>query len=299
MDNVEKILKEFKENPYKVRMGAKKLAKWYKVSIEDVREARRLLRNKVKPQAKVLILDIETSPMKAWVWRRWRENIYIDQTIQEWYMLSWSGKWLGSTEAFGYVLTPEEISKEDDFRILKELHDALNEADIVVAHNGKRFDIPKINTRFILSGLTPTSPYKQIDTLDVAKKQFGFSSNSLDAIATFFGFDNKDPHDFMLWKECLEGDAASLERLLKYNKKDVEILEQVYLKMRPWIKNHPNVNVILDTQTCPHCGGTSMEKLQSTYSTQHYQYPVYKCSKCGAVFRSKERVSDKQNYTSI
>lgn len=77
----------------------------------------------------------------------------------------------------------------------------------MIAHNGKKFDIPKINTRFIINGLNPPSPYKQIDTLEVARKQFGFSSNSLDALATFFGFDNKDPHDFILWKSCLNGDV--------------------------------------------------------------------------------------------
>lgn len=300
---VEKILKEFKANPYKVRMGAKKLAKWHKVTVEDVREARRILRAQTTPRkARILILDIETSPMKAWIWRRWKENIYLDQTIQEWFMISWSGKWLGEDETIGFVLTPEEVKEENDSRLLVELHKVLNEAEIVVAHNGNKFDIPKINTRFILNGLNPPYPYRQIDTFEVAKKQFGFSSNSLDAIATFFGIENKDPHDFMLWKHCMEGDEDSLVRLLKYNKKDVDILEKVYLKMRPWIKNHPNVNVITNSteKMCPHCGSTSVElKEDGAYNTQHYKYPVYRCTQCGAIFRSKDRVSNKQNCTSI
>lgn len=181
-------------------------------------------------------------------------------------MISWSGKWLGG-EAFGYVLTPEEIAAEDDLRILKELHKVLNEADIVVAHNGIRFDMPKINTRFVVNNLSPTSPYRQIDTLQVARKQFGFSSNSLDALATFFGFPNKDPHDFLLWKSCLGGDKVALQRLLKYNIKDVEILEKIYLKLRPWIKNHPNVNVIEEGNACPHCGSTSIKRIKGSYNT--------------------------------
>lgn len=301
--DVEKILKEFKNSPYKLRMGAKKLAKWHKVSEDAVREARRIIQQEVVPkEVKVLILDIETSPMKAWVWRRWRENIYLDQTIQEWFMLSWSGKWLGEDKAFGYVLTPEEVKWEDDYRILVELQKVLNEADIVVAHNGNKFDIPKINTRFILNGINPPYPYRQIDTLETAKKQFGFSSNSLDAIATFFGIENKDPHDFELWKSCMEGDAKSLIRLLKYNKKDVEILEKVYLRMRPWIKNHPNINVIIDSKepVCPYCGSSHIEQAgEESYNTQHYKYPVYRCTKCNAVFRSKNRISNRQYVTSI
>lgn len=302
-ENVKKVLKAFKAQPYKVRMGARTQARRLNVPVEDVREARRIfhLMNSQK-KLRVLILDIETSPMKAWVWRRWKENIYLDQTIQEWFMLSWSAKWLGDKEAFGYVLTPDEVEREDDARILVELYDVLNEADIVVAHNGNKFDIPKINTRFILNNIPTPSPYKQIDTYYVAKKQFGFSSSSLDAIATFFGFPNKDPHDFQLWKECMEGREESLLRLLNYNKKDVEILEQVYLKMRPWIKNHPNVNVITNSPVpvCTHCGSKHITPVEEgSYNTQAYKYPVYRCQDCGAIFRSKDKVSLKQSYTSI
>lgn len=302
-DNITKALDAFKSHPYRLKMGANSLAKRLKLPAEDIKKARKILNNKYKEKnkAKILILDIETSPMKAWVWNRWKENIYLEQTIQEWFMLSWSAKWLNEDNTFGYVLTPYEVANEDDFRILKELHKVLNEADIVIAHNGKKFDIPKINTRFTLNNLSPTSPYKQIDTLEVVKKQFGFSSNSLDALATFFGVENKDPHDFQLWKECMEGNEASLTRLLKYNKKDVEILEKVYLKLRPWIKGHPNINVIIDSENsvCPHCGSTNVETIEGSYNTQHYKYPVYRCTSCNAVFRSKERVSNKQHFTSI
>lgn len=297
-DNIRKVFEDFKRNPYKVKMGAGSLASRYKVSADDVRQARKLYYSS-KESVRILIIDIETSPMKAWVWRRWKENIYLDQTIQEWFMISWSAKWLGEDRVYGYVLSPEEILNEDDSRIVGELHEVLEKADIVIAHNGKRFDIPKINTRFIINGLTPPSPYRQIDTLEVARKQFGFSSNSLDALATFFGFSNKDPHDFQLWKECMEGDQDALIRMLNYNKKDVEILEKVYLKLRPWIKNHPNINVIEEESKCPYCGSQHIRKTDDTYNTQHYKYPVFKCDTCGASFRSKERVSKKQNFTSI
>lgn len=302
-ENVKKVLDAFEKHPYKSRMGAKTQARRLKVSERDIKEARKIFSSlpEKKPDVNILILDIETSPMKAWVWRRWKENIYLDQTIQEWFMLSWSGRWLGEDKSFGYVLTPEEVASENDYRILVELYKALDKADIVVAHNGNKFDIPKINTRFLLNNISIPTPYRQIDTYEVAKKQFGFSSNSLDAIATFFGIENKDPHDFQLWKECMEGNMESLVRLLNYNKKDVEILEKVYLKLRPWIKHHPNINVIANKEDCcPYCGETHIQKVtNSTYNTQHYKYPVYKCDKCGAVFRSKERVSQKKKYSSI
>lgn len=87
--------------------------------------------------------------------------------------------------------------------------------------------------------------------------------------------------------------------MLKYNKKDVEILEQIYLKLRPWIKGHPNINVIAESECCPHCGNTDIEQDGGYYNTQHYRYPTYRCNHCNAVFRSKKRKSLKQNITSI
>lgn len=302
-ENVKKVLKAFTYQPYRATMGARTQAQRLGVNIEDVYEARRLFKDKrVVHTPKILILDIETAPMKAYVWKRWRENIYLDQTISEWYLLSWAGKWLGDKDAFGRVLTAPEISEENDSRILIDLHKTLQEADIVIAHNANRFDIPKLNTRFLLLDMPPTTPYRVIDTYEVVKKQFGFSSNSLDALATFFGFDNKDPHDFELWKQCLEGSSEALVRLFNYNKKDVEILEKVYLKLRPWIKNHPNIEVISNNNKpiCPHCGSEFITEVKNkVYNTQHYKYPVFSCYRCGAVFRSKERVSNKKNLVPL
>lgn len=131
------------------------------------------------------------------------------------------------------VLTPEEVIKEDDSRIVKNLWKLLDEADIVIAHNGKRFDIPKINSRFILNGCPPPSFYKQIDTKEVASRNFGFSSNKLDALAGYFNIRHKDDTDFDLWVRCLKGDKKALQYMEKYNIGDIEILEKVYLKLRP------------------------------------------------------------------
>ena len=97
-------------------------------------------------------------------------------------MLSWAASWLGSGEVMSARLYSEEVLDECDFRIVKQLWNLLNEADIVVAHNGNAFDIPKIRARFALNGLPPTSFYQQIDTKITAAKEFGFSSNKLDAL---------------------------------------------------------------------------------------------------------------------
>lgn len=166
MTNITEIINLFKEKPYLIRMGAGKVGRMYNFDPQEVREARHLLKrgaykaDKPAGQLKILIFDIETSPLKAYVWSRWKQNIYLDQTISEWFMICWSAKWLGEDKVISDCLTPEEILKEDDGRIIKRLWGLLDECDIVVAHNGLAFDVPKMNSRFILHGLPPTSPYK-------------------------------------------------------------------------------------------------------------------------------------------
>ena len=290
MNGIEKVLSLFRKKSYLVIMGAKKVSTIYNVSIEDVIEARKIYHREKKKikKANILIFDIETAPLRAYVWSRWKQNIYLEQTISEWFMICWSAKWLGSEEVFSECLTPNEIREEKDSRIVKQLWSLIDQADIVIAHNGKRFDVPKINSRFIMAGLPPTSTYIQIDTKEVAAKQFGFSSNKLDALAEYFNIEHKDDTDFELWANCMKGDQKALDYMESYNRKDVIILEKVYLKLRPWIKNHPNIGLYQEenVMVCPTCGSKDLEEDGSFYYTSANKYKIMRCS-CGAISRMR------------
>lgn len=251
---------------------------------------------------KILIMDIETSPIKAFVWKLWKENVSLDQIIDDWFIICWSAKWLNSNEVMGECLTKEEVLKEDDKRITLELWKLFNEADIIVAHNGGKFDIPKTNVRFLYHGLVPPAPYKIVDTLQVAKKQFNFSSNKLDALAEFFGFDRKLDTDFTLWKECLEGKQAALDYMFKYNKYDVELLEEVYLKLLPWTKGHPNIANYIQGEdiVCSNCGSLDTKLIPNKYyKTQVGTYELYRCKHCGAISRRRKTVQQSPQTISI
>ena len=239
----------------------------------------------------ILVLDIETSPIRAYVWRLWKQDIYIDQIISEWFMISWSAKWLGANNTYSDVLTSEEIIKEDDSRIIKGLWNLLNDAEIVIAHNGDSFDLPKIRSRFAMHGLPPTTFYHQIDTKKIAAKEFGFSSNKLDALAKNFGIGQKIHTEFELWSECMKGNPEALENMRVYNVHDVEILEKVYLKLRPYIKNHPNVTLYSDgnPNRCPSCGGEHLYK-EDFYYTSVGKFQVFRCQDCGALSRSRKAI---------
>lgn len=242
-----------------------------------------------KSKAKILILDVETAPIRAYTWGLWQQNIYIDQIISNWFMLTYSCKWLGSNAVMSDRLTGTEVLNEDDSRIIKNLWKLMDEADVVVAHNGNSFDIPKINSRFLVNGLNPPSPYKQVDTKIIARNQFGFSSNKLEALARLFGFEGKYDTDFDLWARCMKGDEEALAYMEDYNCQDVIVLEEVYLKLRPFAKGHPNLDLYTDDAepSCPHCGSKHIELIKDKFFyTQSVKYETYRCE-CGAISRSK------------
>jgi DNA polymerase III epsilon subunit-like protein len=293
MTKVQELLEYFTARPEALRRSAKETAIRRHCTAMEVCQAKELYRSGVTSmqeyrKPRILLLDIETAPLKAYVWSRWKQNIYLEQTISEWFMLSWSAKWLGEEEIMSDVLTGEEALNENDERIVYSIWKLLNECNIAIGHNAGHFDVPKMNARFVVHGFPPTTPYKIIDTKDVAKNQFAFSSNKLDALATYFGIENKISTDFYLWKSCLEGDESALNDMREYNKMDVVILEKVYLRLRPYIKNHPNTGLFIDKAgVCPYCGSAHVNPIEGEYAFNNTTVnSLFRCNTCGAVSRS-------------
>lgn len=236
---------------------------------------------------KVLLFDTENAPNIASVWRVWKENIQPAQLLSDWYMLSWSAKWLNDSKIMGDVLTPKEAVNEDDKRIMVGLHHLLNEADIVIAHNCEQFDVPIVNTRFLIHKINPPRPYQTIDTLKVARSQFKFAHNKLDFLADRLGIPHKKLEtEHQLWIDCRNGKQEALDYMLKYNKMDVTVLEELYLRMRAWIKSHPNFNLFTDKKNvCSTCGSKNIFE-NGTYPTTVHRYKSYQCKDCGSFSRS-------------
>lgn len=228
-----------------------------------------------------MLLDIETAPSLGWVWGKWEQNV-IDFK-RDWYMLSYAYKW--STEkkvtAVGLIDFPTTFASnlENDTQLVKSLWNLLDEADIVVAHNGDSFDLAKINTRFLIHKLSPPSLYKTVDTLKIARKIFAFDSNKLDDLCHYLGLGRKLPHTgFHLWKGCMTGDPKAWAMMKKYNGHDVELLEKVYYRLRPWATTHPNVNQgAIDA--CPKCGSKHIQHRGFSY-TRFSEKQRYQCQNC-------------------
>lgn len=247
----------------------------------------------MKNKLKILFYDIETAPNLSYVWGKYEQDVIAYE--KEWYMLCFAYKWLGEKKVHAVSLPDFKLYKKDkqnDKHVIEKLWELFNEADIVIAHNGDKFDQRKSNARFAYHGLTPPSPYKTIDTKKVAKKYFAFNSNKLDDLGDHLGIGRKiQTGGFSLWKGCMEGDEKAWKKMIQYNKNDVKLLEDVYLKLRPWITNHPNLNIMLGTdRNCPNCGSNQLQK-RGTYKTNTNVYQQYWCKSCGKWPR--QRLSDK------
>lgn len=241
---------------------------------------------------RTLILDIETATLLAHVFQLKVDYISPEAVTHETFMLCWAAKWEGKPKMVSDVLTGHEAVAQDDSRIVQSLADLIREADVVVAHNGDRFDIPMLNNRLLLLGLEPLGPVKTIDTLTLARKSFRLASNRLDYVATRLGVGSKLPTSFDLWRQCYQGDEQALARMVKYNRHDVKILESVYHRLKPYVKGLPR---LVDGEmgkrgVCPSCGEDSLQR-RGYHRTNASTFQRLVCTACGRWCR--ERVAEK------
>lgn len=253
---------------------------------------------------KILLCDIETAPILAHVWKIWDENIGLNQIESDWYVLSWSAKWLGDTSnKVMYADSRNNKNLEDDSKLLKGIWELLDEADIVITQNGKSFDHKKLNARFILNGFKPPSSFKYIDTFLLAKKHFGFTSNKLEYMSDklckkYKKLKHTKFAGFEMWKECLAGNKEAWKEMEKYNKYDVLALEELYTKLIPW-DNTINFNLYHEdtTNKCT-CGSTEFIKYGYAY-TASGKFQRYQCKSCGSETRNKENLFSKDKKKSL
>lgn len=240
----------------------------------------------------ITLFDIETSMIPAWIFSTGKQYIGYKAIEGKTFMLSWSAKKLMSNEVQLEQLTPEEALACDDSRIVKLLWDLFDRSDILVGHNSKRFDVPVANTRFIDNGIEgPPSSYDQIDTYVEAKRHFRFLSNSQDYITKMLKLPEKKATDYSLWRRCMNGDQDALNEMGQYNIGDVQGLEELYLKFRPWMKSHPNVALYYsgdDVTRCHACGNTHLDwEDGGDYYTRAGYFEGYRCENCHIIGRSR------------
>lgn len=223
----------------------------------------------------VLLLDIETRPTLAYVWKLFDENISVDQIVEPTAMICWAGKWYGKK---GITFMSEW--KDGKENMVAGLHAMLSEADAVITYNGDRFDLPKITGEFVVLGLGPVPPIPSIDLFKTVKK-LGYASGKLAFVAPLLGIGDKVKHEgFRLWKQVLDGDEKARAKMERYNKQDTILLAKLYSTLRPYIKTHPYLGTG-EKQDCPACGGSNLQH-RGQRRTKAFFIERLACTDCGA-----------------
>jgi hypothetical protein len=229
------------------------------------------------------------------MWKEWNST---EMQKSEWYILCWCAKWLHEKNVMSDALInhPEyKKNPENDRIILESVWKLLDEADIVIGHNALEFDIKKLNARFIAHGMTPPSPYKIVDTCLSARKHFGFTSNKLGDLGKFLCLGEKlKTGGFQLWKECMLGVQKSWKTMVGYCKQDVLLLEKVYLKLLPYMDNHPHIGAYIDSENpvCTNCGSDKLQRRGMAINNGG-KYHRLQCQECGAWMRERANLTAK------
>lgn len=235
---------------------------------------------------KILNLDIESAPAEAYIWDLRTRYVSPEKLKTPKRMLCFAGKWVGVDDVYFW-------SEWDDGRerMLQEIWNLLNEADAVLHYNGTRFDIPWLNTEFVMAGMNPPSPFAQIDLYRAIRRNFAFMSSSLKSVSGLLGTEKKVGHEgFSLWTKVMEGDRYARLEMESYNVGDVFANEDLYERIRPWIPNHPSFTVIDGKEGCPQCGSAAVEPRGVAY-TALSKYPRFLCTDCGKWLRGSRRLS--------
>jgi len=167
--------------------------------------------------SKIIVFDIETSPVIANTWTLYPKYLSHDNIIQDWFIICAAWKEVGKDKV--HAVKIDKLG--DDYNVVKTLRDALAEADVIVGHYIDKFDIKKLNTRLIYHGLDPLPKIPTVDTKKEACKIGAFTSNKLDYLSKTLLGEGKIQVEFGLWLEVMKGSKKALKEMVEYNKVDV------------------------------------------------------------------------------
>lgn len=177
---------------------------------------------------KTLVFDIEATNLAA--------NFGV--------ILCISYKWLDEKTVHTIRIDQFKRFKTDptnDIDVVRKFETVFNSADRVVAHYGKKFDKTFINTRRLIHGLPVLPNTKLIDTWRIAKDHLRLNSNRLETLISALGVKTqKTPLSGPVWVKAMAGDRKAISYVVEHCIADVKALEEVFLKLRPFITETEN-----------------------------------------------------------
>lgn len=240
----------------------------------------------LKTKRRRLFFDVETSPNVGLFWQAgYKQKIDYSNIIKERAIICVCYKWEEEKEIYSL----QWDKSQSDKKLLQQFVEVANQATELVGHNGDKFDLPWIRTRCLFHRVPMFPHYTSIDTLKIARNKFKFNSNRLNYIAGYLGFGSKIKTEFDLWKSILlDNNSISMEKMIKYCKKDVLLLERVYKELKTHVNPVSHYGVIFgeDRGSCPECGSDDLKKVNSRTTATGLKKIQMKCNTCGR-FHSK------------
>ena len=245
-------------------------------------------------QPRRLFYDIETSPNLGLFWSPgYRVRLSYDSIIKERKVICICYKWEGENTVHSLTWG----KSQNDKTLLKSFAKVLSKATEIVAHNGDNFDEKWLRTRFLIHDIPCPDKFNSFDTLRKARTHFRFNSNRLDYLGQFLTGAGKLNTSFDLWKKIMLNNCQqSMAKMVKYCKKDVQVLESVYNRIKPYVKQNSHEALLSggEKYDCPKCGSSHVKVHDRRFTAMGTLKLVMKCKSCNGYYNiSNKTYQDK------
>jgi DNA polymerase elongation subunit (family B) len=256
----------------------------------------------VSEPLRLLLLDIETLPHCVFVWSLFTEGRVPDDMIESpGYTGCVSVQWFGEKAIHSRVIRRKHTDKPDK-AALKWLAGLIEKADGVITYNGKKFDLPILQREFLEAGIRNPDVQSHIDLYRDVVTKLSFASGKMGYVAKRLGISLKVKHKGIeMWLGCRNGVPSAWDDMVRYNRQDIRVTSEMYVRLRPLVLAHPNAAIKAPGRPplddgmrpeCRHCGSDRLSR-NGYRRTQTGVHVRYVCQKCGAVHKSAKNLLDK------
>lgn len=212
-------------------------------------------------------------------------DVNIAKVIQKGFVLGFAWKYLHKPKIYSCYIWDFPLYKKEprnDINVIKKWIEVMQNTPLVIGQNSDQFDNKVMYGRLLIHNLPPLAMPQTADTKKMVKRIARYDSNKLDDLMEQFGYGRKIKTDVDLWWNCMTGVKKAQQEMVRYNKRDVEGTERVYLHLLPHSQNHPNMaNILERPDACPVCGAEEGMWAQGWRITKTGRYRRWQCKAKG------------------
>lgn len=211
---------------------------------------------------KILFYDIETTPLKAYVWRTGEQRVTSSLLVKGsdiYDIICICYSWGNSKKIESLDWGKSQNSKN----MITKFARIIDEADIVIGKNNSRFDDKYITTlmqRYKIPAIA-NWPEKSDDLERQLRRHFYLPSFKLDYVSQIEGLDGKNHMSFDDWEQIIVHKSDKhLNKMVKYCKKDVSDTKIIWDRYKSYFKPKHNLGKLLSDLLCKICGSKDVKK---------------------------------------